>query len=146
MALFNKECKTLVCLISIVLGGEWLCFKGIFSFAQLSGGNEVASAVVLFLYSVLISEQDFTLLMLAVQDLLATAELSTIIDGKMEVSASQLSQLRTVWATWLRLSERKRPWVAELRTTTNSLDSDRKDGIRHYMHAIPKEHRVSTKH
>ena len=84
--------------------------------------------------------------MSALQDLVATAELSTITDGKMEISASQLSQLRTVWATWLRLSERKRPWVAELRTTTNSLDSDRKDGIRHYMHAIPKEHRVSTKH
>ena len=120
MALSNKECETLVCLISIVSGGELLCFKGLFSFAQLSGGNEVASAVVRILYSVLISEQDFTLLMPAVQDLVATAELSTITDGKMEVSASQLSQLRTV------------------RTTTNSLDSERKDGIRHYMHAIPK--------
>ena len=49
--------------------------------------------MVRILYSVLISEQDFTLLMPAVQDLVATAELSTITDGKMEVSASQLSQL-----------------------------------------------------
>lgn len=65
-------------------------------------------------YSVLISEQDFTLLMSALQDLVATAELSTITDGKMEISASQLRQLRTVWATWLRLSERKGPWVAKL--------------------------------
>ena len=94
--------------------------------------------MVRILYSVVISEQDFTLLMPAVQDLVATAELSTITDGKMEVSASQLSQLRTVWATWLRLSERKGPWVADLRTTTNSLDSERNDGIKHYMHAIPK--------
>ena len=47
-------------------------------------------------YSVLISEHDFTLLMSALQDLVATAELSTITDGKMEISASQLSQLRTV--------------------------------------------------
>ena len=115
-----------------------MCFKGLFSCAQLSGGNDVASAVVRIWYSVLISEQDFTLLMSAVQDLVVTAELSTITDGKMEVSASQLTQLRTVWATWLRLSERKGPWVAELRTTTNSLDSERKDGIRHYMYAIPK--------
>ena len=97
-------------------------------------------------YSVLISEQDFTLLMSALQDLVATAELSTITDGKMEISASQLSQLRTVWATWLRLSERKGPWVAKLRTKTNSLDSGRNNGIRNYMHAIPKEHRVSTQH
>ena len=123
-----------------------MCFKGLFSCAQLSGGNDVASAVVRIWYSVLISEQDFTLLMSAVQDLVVTAELSTITDGKMEVSASQLTQLRTVWATWLRLSERKGPWVAELRKTTNSLDSERKDGIRHYIYAIPKEHRVSAQH
>ena len=84
--------------------------------------------------------------MSALQDLVATAELSTITDGKMEISASQLSQLRTVWATWLRLSERKGPWVAKLRTKTNSLDSGRNNGIRNYMHAIPKEHRVSTQH
>ena len=84
--------------------------------------------------------------MSALQDLVATAELSTIPDGKMEISASQLSQLRTVWATWLRLSERKGPWVAKLRTKTNSLDSGRNNGIRNYMHAIPKEHRVSTQH
>ena len=84
--------------------------------------------------------------MSALQDLVATAELSTITDGKMEISASQLSQLRTVWATWLRLSERKGPWVAKLREKTNSLDSGRNNGIRNYMHAIPKEHRVSTQH
>ena len=47
--------------------------------------------------------------MSALQDLVATAELSTTTDGKMEISACQLSQPRTVWATWLRLSERKGP-------------------------------------
>ena len=64
----------------------------------------------------------------------------------MEVSADQLSQLKSVWTTWLRLSRRKGPWVEELRHETNSSDSERNDGLSRYIHAIPKEHRKSTQH
>ena len=97
-------------------------------------------------YSVRISEKDFSLLISTLQDLVATAEQSTITDGKMEVSTAQLGQLKTVWASWLRLSELKGPWVTELRKAAHSSDSGREAGMRHYLHAIPKAHRASAQH
>ena len=93
-----------------------------------------------------ITEEDFTLLTSALQDLSTTAELRTLTEGVMDLSDDQLSQMKIVWATWLRLSECKGPWVARLREKVNSSDRGRKDGIRNYMHAIPKEHRLSTQH
>ena len=97
-------------------------------------------------YSVCITEEDFTLLTSALQDLSTTSELRTLTEGVMELSADQLSQMKIVWATWLRLSERKGPWVASLREKANSSDRGREDGICHYMHAVPKAHRISTQH
>ena len=94
-------------------------------------------------YSVCISEQDFAFLTSALQDLVTADELRTLTGGLMEVSADQLSQLKSVWTTWLRLSRRKGPWVEQLRHETNSSHSERDDGLSRYIHAIPKEHRKS---
>ena len=110
------------------------------------GGDDVASTVVRVWYSVCISEEDFAFLTSELQDLVTADELRTLTGGLMEVSADQLSQLKSVWTTWLRLSRRKGPWVEELRHKRNSFDLEREDGISHYMHAIPKEHRKSTQH
>ena len=62
----------------------------------------------------------------------------------MEISADQLSRLRDVWATWLRLAKRKGPWVAKLRQEAISRALGREDGIETYLRAIPKEHRISA--
>ena len=119
-------------------------FKNYFSL--LLGGDDVTSAVVRIWYSVRITEKDFTLLTLALQDLAATAEPSILTDGFMEISASQLSQLKIVWSTWLRLSEQRGPWVEDLRKMAIRADSGREDGLSRYLHAIPKVHRASAQH
>ena len=121
-----------------------------FSFCTLVplfvGGDDVAVTMVRAWYSVCISEEDFTFLTSALQDLVTADELRTLTGCLMEVSADQLSQLKSVWITWLRLSRRKGPWVEELRHETHSSDSERDDGLSRYIHAIPKEHRKSTQH
>ena len=106
----------------------------------------MAGTVVRVWYSVCISEQDFAFLTSALQDLVTATELRTLTGGVMEVSADQLSQLKSVWTTWIRSSQRKGPWVEELRHNKNSFNSERDDGLSRYMYAIPKEHRMSTKH
>ena len=60
-------------------------------------------------YSLCISEEDFSLLLSALQDLVTT-ELGTLTEDVMEISADQLSKLRDVWVTWLRLAKLKGPW------------------------------------
>ena len=97
-------------------------------------------------YSVCISEEDFALLTSALHDLATTNELRTLTEGVMEISTDQLSQLKSVWDTWLRLSLRKGPWVEKARQRTNSSDSEREDGLSRYIRAIPKEHRSSTQY
>ena len=94
-------------------------------------------------YSLCISEEDFSLLLSALQDLVTT-ELRTLTEDVMEISADQLSKLRDVWVTWLRLAKRKGPWVAKLRQEAISRDLGREDGIQTYLDAIPKEHRISA--
>ena len=97
-------------------------------------------------YSVRITKKDFTLLTLALHDLAATAEPSTLTDGLMEIYAAQLSQLKIVWSTWLRLSEQKGPGVEHLRKMAIRADSGREDGLSRYLHDIPKVHRESAQH
>ena len=94
-------------------------------------------------YSLCISEEDFSLLLSALQDLVTT-ELGTLTNDVMEISADQLSKLRDVWVTWLRLAKRKGPWVAKLRQEAISRDLEREGGIKTYLHGIPKEHRISA--
>ena len=106
----------------------------------------MAGSVVRVWYSVCILEQDFAFLTSALQDLVTATELRTLTGGLMEVSADQLSQLKSVWTTWLGLSRRKGRWVEELRHERNSFDSERDDGLSRYLYAIPKEHRISTQH
>ncbi|XP_078367783.1 uncharacterized protein LOC144651708 [Oculina patagonica] len=108
------------------------------------GGNCVTDAVIRVWYSLYISEGDFSLLMSALHDLVTTAELRTLTEGVMEISADQLSQLKDVWVAWLRLAHRKGSWVEELRQEANSRDLQRESGIKRYIHAIPKEHRLSA--
>ena len=64
----------------------------------------------------------------------------------MEISVSQLSQLKIVWCTWLRLSEQRGPWVEDLRKMAIREDSGREDGLSRYLHGIPKVHRESAQH
>ena len=94
-------------------------------------------------YSLCIFEEDFSSLLSALQDLVTT-ELHTLTEDVMEISADQWSNLRDVWVTWLRLAKRKGPWVANLRREAILRDSGRENGIETYLHAIPKEHRVSA--
>jgi hypothetical protein len=95
-------------------------------------------------YSLCISEEDFSLLLSALQDLVTSTELRSLTEGVMEISADQLNKLRDVWVTWLRLARRKGSWVAKLRQEAISRDLGREDGIENYMYAIPKEHRISA--
>ena len=83
-------------------------------------------------------------MMSALQELVATADLRTLTEDVMEISADQLSQLKEVWNTWLRLAQRKGSWVAKLQQEANSRDFGREGGLSKYMHAIPKEHKIST--
>ena len=122
------------------------CFSFSILVPLFVGGDDVAGTMVRAWYSVCISEEDFAFLTSALQDLVTADELGTLTGGLMEVSADQLSQLKSVWITWLRLSRRKGPWVEELRHETHSSDSERDDGLSRYIHAIPKEHRQSTQH
>ena len=94
-------------------------------------------------YSLCISEEDFSLLLSALQDLVTT-ELGTLTEDVMEISADQLSKLRDVWVTWQRLAKRKGPWVEKLRQEAISRDSGREGGIENYLRGIPKEHRISA--
>ena len=80
----------------------------------------------------------------ALQDLVTTAELRNLTEGLMEISTEQLSKLKNIWTTWLRLAERKGSWVEKLRQEANCRDLDRDNGIKVYKHAIPKEHRRSA--
>ena len=95
-------------------------------------------------YSLCISEEDFSLLLSALQDLVTT-ELGTLTEDVMEISADQLSKLRDVWVTWLRLAKRKGPWVEKLWQEAISCDREREDGMETYLYGIPKEHRISAK-
>ena len=94
-------------------------------------------------YSLCISEEDFSLLLSALQDLVTT-ELGTLTEDVMEISADQLSKLRDVWVTWLRLAKRKGPWVEKLWQEAISCDREREYGMENYLHGIPKEHRISA--
>ena len=62
----------------------------------------------------------------------------------MEISADQLSKLRDVWVTWLRLAKRKGPWVKKLWQEAISRDREREYGMETYLHGIPQEHRISA--
>lgn len=94
-------------------------------------------------YSLCISEEDFSSLLSALQDLVTT-DPRTLTQDVIEISADHLSKLRDVWVTWLRLAQRKGPWVAKLRQEAISRDLGRENGIETYLHAIPKEHRSSA--
>ena len=110
----------------------------------IAGGADVTNAVIRVWYSLCISEGDFALLTSALQDLVASTELRILTEGVMEISADQLSELKEVWVTWLRLAQRKGSWVAKLRKEAFCRDSAREDGLAAYKHAIPKEHRRSA--
>ncbi len=96
-------------------------------------------------YSLCISEGDFALLTSVLQDLVTSTDLRTLTESAMEIShPDQLSELKDVWATWLRLGQRKGSWVTKLRQEAISRDSEREKGLAAYKHAIPKEHRRSA--
>ena len=96
----------------------------------------MASAVIHIQYSLRISEQGFTLLLLALQELVDSTELLTLTEEFMDIPADQLIQLRDVWNTWLRLAQRERSWVTKVRQEANLGDFGREEGINHYIHAI----------
>ena len=83
--------------------------------------------------------------MSALQELVASSDLRLLTEDVMEISADQLSQLKDVWSTWLRLAKRKGSWAAKLRQEAIVCDLEREDGLSTYMHAIPKEHRISAR-
>ena len=64
----------------------------------------MASAVIHIRYSLRISEQDFTSLLLALQELVDSTELRTLTEAFMDIPADQL---KDVWNTWLRLTQRE---------------------------------------
>ena len=76
-------------------------------------------------YSLCISEEDFSLLVSALRDLVNTSELRTLTEAVMEMSSDQHGQLKDIWITWLGLAERKGSWVAKLRQIANSCDLER---------------------
>ena len=81
------------------------------SCSLIAGGNDMASAVIHIRYSLRISEQDFTSLLLALQELVDSTELRTLTEAFMDIPADQL---KDVWNTWLRLTQREGSWVTKL--------------------------------
>ena len=112
------------------------------SCSLIAGGNDMASAVIHIRYSLRISEQDFTSLLLASQELVDSTELRTLTEAFMDIPADQLIQLKDVWNTWLRLTQREGSWVTKLRQEANSGDFGREEGINHYITSFPNITRI----
>ena len=68
------------------------------------GGIDVTHAAIRVWYSLCISEEDFSLLLSALKDLVTT-ELRTLTKDVMEISADQLCKRRDVWVTWLKMGD-----------------------------------------
>ena len=107
---------------------------------------EAVDTVIRVWYSLRILESDFLLLMLALDDLWAADDLSTLTSDFMNVATpEQLHELKKVWETWIQLSTREGCWVTERRNAAFQRDTGSGQGIQDYLNTIPQRHRDSAK-
>ena len=93
-----------------------------------AGGSEAVDAVIRVWYSLRISESDFSQLMSALEELVASHDLKTLTSDFMNVAhPGQLSELKRVWRTWIQLSAKKGRWVTEKRKAAFKRDDEVED-------------------
>ena len=92
-----------------------------------------------------IAERDFSQLMSALEELVATRDLKTLTSGFIHIaSPGQLSELKKVWRTWAQLSTLKRRWVTERREAAFKRDSEVETVMCEYLIAVPQNHKESV--
>ena len=110
-----------------------------------TGGSDAVDAVIRVWYSLRISESDFSQLMSALEELVATCDLETLTSDFMSMAdPDQFSELQRVWSTWIQLSTKKGDWVTEMRNDAFKRDNEVKLVMRNYLLAIPPNHRESV--
>ena len=95
-------------------------------------------------YSLRLSEEDYKLVMLTLQELIHASSLEELTKGTMNIGQDHLHKLVQVWRTWLELSSREGNWVTEARRKRFEDDPGSKEGIDLYLKEIPKEHKKSA--
>ena len=98
-------------------------------------------------YSLRISETDFSLLNSALEELLASSDLSTLTNDFLSVATpDQLGDLKSVWQTWVHLSTQgvKGLWVTERRQAAFQRDDKWEERLNNYLNSIPQQHRQSA--
>ena len=95
-------------------------------------------------YSLRLSEEDFGLVMRALQELIHASSLEELTRGTMTMEQDHLRTLAQVRRTWLHLSSREGDWITEERRRMFEKDRGSKHGIDLYLREIPKEHKTSA--
>ena len=95
-------------------------------------------------YSLRLSEEDFTLVMRTLQELIHASSLEELTRGTMKLEQDHLHTLVQVWRTWLHLGSREGDWITEERRRMFEKDRGSKDGMELYLKEIPKEHKTSA--
>ena len=110
-----------------------------------TGRSETVDAVIRIWYSLRISERDFSQLMSALEELIATRDLKILTSGFIHIaSPGQLSELKKVWRRWAQLSTLKRRWVTERREVAFKRDSEVETVMCEYLIAVPQNHKESV--
>lgn len=111
---------------------------------HLTGGEQIANAVTQIWYSLRLSEDDFSLVMRTLQELIHSSSLEELTRGTMTMEQDHLHKLVQVWRTWLHLSSREGDWITEHRQRIFESYPSSKEGIRLYLDQIPKKHKNSA--
>ena len=111
---------------------------------HLTGGEQMAKSVTQMWYSLRLSEEDFTLVMRTLQELIHASSLGELTRGTMTMEQDHLRTLVQVWRTWLHLASREGEWIAEERRRIVESHPGSEEGIKLYMKQIPKEHKESA--
>lgn len=111
-----------------------------------SGGSEVVCTVIRIWYSLRLSENDFSLLVSTLEDLLAAGDVGSLTSGFMNAGTpEQLKELKSVWNTWANLSTLEGHWVTDRRKAALQKDEGTAESAQNYLNSIPQNHRDSAK-
>lgn len=94
-------------------------------------------------YSLRLSEDDYKLVINALEELIQTSSLEELTGDTMRMEQNQLKEVTHVWRTWLDLSSRKEKWISEARRRRFD-NPQAKEGMKLYLAEIPKEHKKSA--
>ena len=94
-------------------------------------------------YSLRLSEDDYKLVINALEELIQTSSLEELTGDTMRMEQNQLKEVTHVWRTWLDLSSRKEKWISEARRRRFD-NPQAKEGMKLHLAEIPKEHKKSA--